>query len=613
MKSAEEFIGEIETLRGRIASLSAAILRISASLDVDTVLNEIAQAARALTGARYAVITAVDDAGELEDFVMSGLAPDERQRLLEWPEAMQVFEHLRDLPSPVRVPDMPGYVRALGFSADPLFIRSFQGAPMRHRDIQVGNFFLGEKEGGREFTDEDEELLVLFAAQAATAIANARTHRDEQRARSDLAALVDTSPVGVVVFDARTGHPAFLNQETRRILEGLLIPGQAPEELAKVLRCRLSDGREIDLHEFPLVEALEQCRDDAGRGDRALGRRRAAGHDPGQRHADPLCRRCGRVGGGYHSGHGAARGAGAAAGRVPGHGEPRAAGAADLDQGLDHHCAGRLAGPGAGRGASVLPHHRRAGRPHGRPDQRPSRCGAPRHGHSVGRTRARAGGRPGGPGAQHVPLRRRPAHPPHRPAAGAAPGDGRRAAHRPGSEQPLFQCREILCGVLPHPGRGGARRRSRRDLGLRRGPGGAAGAPPAPVPQVCRRRRWEARGRGGRTGARHLQGAGGGPWGPHLGDERRAGPGHTVHLHAPGGRGGCRQGPGRAPPEPFRRAPWNGEEQHAHPCRGRRSADPSLRPRRARGGGLRRAGDGRPPGNLQASSGRRNLTWSCST
>ena len=256
MKSAEEFSREIETLRERIASLSAAILHISASLDVDTVLNEIAQAARALTGARYAVITAVDDAGQLEDFVMSGLTPDERQLLLQWPEAMQIFKHLRDLPSPVRVPDLPGYIRELGFSADPLFIRSFQGAPMRHRDVQIGNFFLGEKEGGREFTDEDEELLVLFAAQAATAIANARTHRDEQRARSDLAALVDTSPVGVVVFDARTGHPAFLNQETRRILEGLLIPGQAPEELAKVLRCRLSDGREIDLHEFPLVEAL---------------------------------------------------------------------------------------------------------------------------------------------------------------------------------------------------------------------------------------------------------------------------------------------------------------------------------------------------------------------
>ena len=256
MKSASEYIREIEALRARSARLSTAILRISASLDVETVLDETAETACALTGARYAVITTIDHAGQLEDVVMCGFTPEEERRIAEWPDNMQVFERLRDLPSPVRVADMPDYVRALGYSTEGVIIKTFQGAPMRHRDVQVGNFFLGEKEGGREFTDEDEELLVLFASQAATAIANARTHRDERRAHSDLAALVDTSPVGVAVFDARTGHPAFLNQETRRVLEGLLVPGEAVEDLAKVLRCRFSDGREIHLAEFPLVDAL---------------------------------------------------------------------------------------------------------------------------------------------------------------------------------------------------------------------------------------------------------------------------------------------------------------------------------------------------------------------
>ena len=40
---------------------------------------------------------------------------------------------------------------------------------MGHRGEQVGDFFLGENETGLEFTDEDEEALVLFAAQGATA------------------------------------------------------------------------------------------------------------------------------------------------------------------------------------------------------------------------------------------------------------------------------------------------------------------------------------------------------------------------------------------------------------------------------------------------------------
>ena len=78
---------------------------------------------------------------------------------------------------------------------------------MRHRGVHVGNFFLGDKDGGGAFTDTDEEALVLFASQAATAIAHARAHRDEQHARADLETLVETLPVGVVVLDAASDHP----------------------------------------------------------------------------------------------------------------------------------------------------------------------------------------------------------------------------------------------------------------------------------------------------------------------------------------------------------------------------------------------------------------------
>ncbi len=46
-------------------------------------------------------------------------------------------------------------------------------------------------------------------------------HREERRARADLETLIDTSPVGVVVFDAKSGAPVSFNRETRRIVEGL--------------------------------------------------------------------------------------------------------------------------------------------------------------------------------------------------------------------------------------------------------------------------------------------------------------------------------------------------------------------------------------------------------
>ncbi len=157
------------------------------------------------------------------------------------------------------ITDLPAYVRSLGLAADGLPYKTLQGTPMRHRDVYVGSFFLTEKEGGRAFTSEDEEILVLFASQAATAIANARTYRDEQRTRANLEALIETSPVGVVVFDAKTGNVVSLNREAKRIVESVRVPGHPPEQLLEIVTCRRADGREITLGELPLAEQLSSA------------------------------------------------------------------------------------------------------------------------------------------------------------------------------------------------------------------------------------------------------------------------------------------------------------------------------------------------------------------
>ena len=226
MTDRDRTAAENAALRARISALSAASLRISASLDLETVLNEVVESARALTGARYGAIATIDEAGAAQDFVTSGFTADEHRKLVEWPDGPRLFEYFRDLPGPLRLADVPDYVRSLGFSPDDrLPSKTFQGTPMRHLGVHVGNFYLVEKEGGEAFTDEDEDLLVLFASQAATAIANARTYRAEQRARARLEALIETSPVGVVVFDAQTGALASLNREARRIVQGLCLPG----------------------------------------------------------------------------------------------------------------------------------------------------------------------------------------------------------------------------------------------------------------------------------------------------------------------------------------------------------------------------------------------------
>ena len=255
----DELRRENEALRQRISQLSAASLRIGSSLDLDTVLREIAESARTLTGARYAGIATIDRDGKPVDFVTSGFTADEHKAMEEWSDGPKLFEHFRDLKGPLRIADVPGHVRALGFSPERLPWGTFQGTPMRHQGVHVGNFYLVQKEGGGAFTDEDEEILVLFASQAAAAIANARTYRDEQQARANLEALIETSPVGVVVFDVATGRPVSFNREARRITESLRDPGAPPEQLLQVMTCRFTDGREIALDQFPIAAVLSDA------------------------------------------------------------------------------------------------------------------------------------------------------------------------------------------------------------------------------------------------------------------------------------------------------------------------------------------------------------------
>ena len=245
-----------ETPTDQVSPLTAALLRISASLDLETVLREVVESARALTGSRYGYIVTVDENGEPQNSVSSGLTEEEDHWVAQWAHRRRLLKHLRDLETPLRLRDLPAYVSSLGFSAEGLRHGPMQGTPMRHRGVHVGSFFLLQKEGEEEFTSEDEEVLVVFASQAASAIAHARAFRDERRSRADLEALVETSPVGVVVLDARTGQVVVVNREARGIVEGVRTPGLPAEESIRILTLRRGDGREIALDRLPLPDLL---------------------------------------------------------------------------------------------------------------------------------------------------------------------------------------------------------------------------------------------------------------------------------------------------------------------------------------------------------------------
>ena len=219
MERPDERDREIESRRERLSRLSQASLRINESLDFDSVLQEVVDSARALTGARYGALTAFGDGDEPPYFIVSGMTPEEHQGLWNMPQGQQFFQFLSGLETPLRIADVGAHIQALGM---PEFlpsvpVSSLLVAPVRHTRVGIGTIYLSKGEQVSEFKQEDEDLVVMFASQAALVISNARRHREEQRARTDMETLVDTSPVGVLVFNARTGELASHNREAMRI------------------------------------------------------------------------------------------------------------------------------------------------------------------------------------------------------------------------------------------------------------------------------------------------------------------------------------------------------------------------------------------------------------
>ena len=563
MQSPDKLERENEALRNRISTLSAAALRVSTSLDVNTVLNEIVESGCTLTGADYAAIMAVDKAGQIQEFAFSGTTEADLMQLLAWEDATRFFNHLLQLPKPVRVPDLSDHIRQLGYATNPIPSKTLLGIELRHRNEHIGVFFLSSKAGAPAFTQADEEMLVLFGSQAAAAVANARKHRDEQRARADLETLVDTSPIGVAVFDVHSGLPVSFNQEVRRILDIVREPGYDDEQLMKSLTWQRASGQEVRgsslVQELRNPETLrtEEMVLSGPNGRRvtilvnATPIRSASGEveslvatvqdlEPLEEIERSRAEFLGMVSHELRAPLTSIKGSTATV-----LGDPSTLAPAEMlqffriiDEQADHMRvlisdlldAGRMA---TGT-LSVAPEPVDVA---GLVEQ------------------ARNTFLSGGRHTLHIDL-----------AADLPPVMA-------DSQRVVQVLNNLVANAARHspeasPIRVSAARegRARCRLGLRQRPGGAGGPAAAPVPEIRRRRPGPQR--GVRPGPGHLQGAGGGARGPHPGRERRGGPGHALHLYASGGRSGRRRRAGQPRPGPSGLAA-TGTGEIPHPGTGR--------------------------------------------
>jgi signal transduction histidine kinase len=166
-------LAEIVQIRDQMQGLLDAVLAVASGLELDATLRRIVQAAVDLVDARYGALGVLAPDGKISRFIYVGLDEATRATMGHLPEGKGLLGQLIIDPRPLRLADLGAHEASAGFPPNHPPMKSFVGVPVRVRDAVFGNLYLTEKNGGGEFTADDEVVLEALAAAAGVAVQNA--------------------------------------------------------------------------------------------------------------------------------------------------------------------------------------------------------------------------------------------------------------------------------------------------------------------------------------------------------------------------------------------------------------------------------------------------------
>jgi signal transduction histidine kinase len=223
--------------------------------DTEAVLDQILEEGREITGARYAALGVLDEQrSELERFITAGVDAATHRTIGDLPRGRGVLGVLIDDPRPLRLDDVGQHPQSYGFPMGHPPMGSFLGVPIIIRGEAWGNLYLAEKEGGTEFTAEDEEAAAVLAQWAATAIDNARLYERSEQRREQLERAVRSLEAARDIADAISGA-----SELDRVLELIAKRGRALVDARSILIMLREDD------ELVVVASAGHARDARGR------------------------------------------------------------------------------------------------------------------------------------------------------------------------------------------------------------------------------------------------------------------------------------------------------------------------------------------------------------
>jgi signal transduction histidine kinase len=228
----------------RLERLVKANVAVGSEASLDDVLQKTVEVAARLVAARFAALGVLDRTGShLDRLITTGIDDTTRARIGDLPSDHGVLRVLLREARPVRVADVTKEPHFFGFPPGHPPMRSFLGVPIFVRGVVYGDLYLAEKERG-EFTEADEEIVTLLAAQTGTTIEKVQIHEGAVHWIHQLEALDELTHS---VLEKREDVSRLLELVARRLRElirarGVLISVPAP---SGGLRIAAADGESV--------------------------------------------------------------------------------------------------------------------------------------------------------------------------------------------------------------------------------------------------------------------------------------------------------------------------------------------------------------------------------
>jgi two-component system sensor histidine kinase DevS len=171
----------VEEAQARLAALNEASLSLTSELSLEAVLQKVVDLSRQVVRARYGALGVLDEQGRIREFITSGISREERERIGRPPEGKGVLGLIMREGRALRLAEISAHPQSAGFPSNHPVMHTLLGLPIVYKGRTIGDLYLTEKEGGAEFSQQDQDAVTLFAAQAAVAIENARLYQEERR------------------------------------------------------------------------------------------------------------------------------------------------------------------------------------------------------------------------------------------------------------------------------------------------------------------------------------------------------------------------------------------------------------------------------------------------